>query len=439
MPYKGLKELTFALLLYLAFSKYNLWFLALPALLILSTLKSLKSWFGAGFIFFFLSLLWVRIAMVDYGGVPLPIALFLIGLLSLFLAVYQFALTYLLWKGLGFRLIAFPFLWVFAEMLRSHFPYGGFPWLLMGELAVDMPLFREYLRVGGVYLGSAMLFTLAVLPFMVAKKSREVVVALLVLTLPLTFTFTKRGEKIPEDLKVVLVQTNVPEEIKLNKELFKGDLLRLLGLVEKALEEDPDIVILPESAFPFSADRLEAEGAELLRLSKEAYIITGLIDISDITRPKNGVFVLHEGKVVDRYFKVRLLPFGEYVPFPFSFVKDIFGAIAGVDYVGGEKVRCVKAGKVEVGTPICFEVSYFSLLREFSECSDLIAVLTNDGWFRDSDGTFQHLRQARVRALETGKYLLWVNNTGPSAVISPRGEILKSIPYGVEGVLEYKF
>ena len=133
------------------------------------------------------------------------------------------------------------------------------------------------------------------------------------------------------------------------------------------------------------------------------------------------------------------MPFGEYVPFPFSFVKDIFGAIAGVDYVSGERVKCVRAGKVKVGTPICFEVSYFSLLREFSQCADLIAVLTNDGWFRDSDGTFQHLRQARVRALETGKYLLWVNNTGPSAVISPRGEVLKLIPYGKEGLLEYRF
>ncbi len=439
MPYKGLKELIFALLLYLAFSKYNLWFLAFPALCLLPALKSLKSWLGAGFLFFFLSLLWVRIAMVDYGGVPLVVALLLILMLSLFLTFQQFAFTYLLWKAIGFRLLALPFLWVFAEILRSHFPYGGFPWLLIGELTVDIPLFKEYLKVGSVYLGSAMLLTFAVLLWTVSKKSKEAAVAFLILVLPLTLTFTKEQVKAPEDLKVVLVQTYVPEEIKLNRELFRKDLPRLLLLVEKALERKPDIVILPESAFPFSADRLEEEGAELLKLSRRTYIITGLIDITDITSPKNGVFVLHEGKVVDSYFKVRLLPFGEYVPFPFSFVKDIFGAIAGVDYVSGERVKCVRAGKVKVGTPICFEVSYFSLLREFSQCADLIAVLTNDGWFRDSDGTFQHLRQARVRALETGKYLLWVNNTGPSAVISPRGEVLKLIPYGKEGLLEYRF
>ena len=439
MPYKGLKELIFALLLYLAFSKYNLWFLAFPALCLLPALKSLKSWLGAGFLFFFLSLLWVRIAMVDYGGVPLVVALLLILMLSLFLTFQQFAFTYLLWKAIGFRLLALPFLWVFAEILRSHFPYGGFPWLLIGELTVDIPLFKEYLKVGSVYLGSAMLLTFAVLLWTVSKKSKEAAVAFLILVLPLTLTFTKEQVKAPEDLKVVLVQTYVPEEIKLNRELFRKDLPRLLLLVEKALERKPDIVILPESAFPFSADRLEEEGAELLKLSRRTYIITGLIDITDITSPKNGVFVLHKGKVVDSYFKVRLLPFGEYVPFPFSFVKDIFGAIAGVDYVSGERVKCVRAGKVKVGTPICFEVSYFSLLREFSQCADLIAVLTNDGWFRDSDGTFQHLRQARVRALETGKYLLWVNNTGPSAVISPRGEVLKLIPYGKEGLLEYRF
>ncbi len=439
---KGLKKIALsllgALLFYLAFSKLSLWFLLPFFLFLLASVRDLRFWLLTGFLSFFLSLFWIRIAMIDYGGVFPPVAYMLIVLLSLFLSLYQFGLTYLLWKLIRFNLTLLPFLWTGVELIRSNVPYGGFPWLLTGEILVDFSLLKNYLAVGGVYLGSLVLWTLSMAPFLVREKKGATVLAV-VLLLPLLFEV--REVKRPRGLRVAVVQPNVEESIKLDEEKFYRYLPTYWKLMDEVLSKEPDIVFLPESAFPFTGGELHSEGKKLLEYSYRATIVTGIIDVrySGRWEPYNSVFVIRDGKVVDFYDKVRLLPFGEYVPFPFGFVKEVFGAIAGIDYVSGNDPRCLKAEGLRIGTPICFEVSYFGLVNRLARCSDLIAVLTNDGWFRDSDGTFQHLRHARVRAVETGRFILWVNNTGPSAVISPDGEILKEIPYGETGYIVFDF
>ncbi|MCX8059802.1 MAG: apolipoprotein N-acyltransferase, partial [Aquificaceae bacterium] len=78
--------------------------------------------------------------------------------------------------------------------------------------------------------------------------------------------------------------------------------------------------------------------------------------------------------------------------------------------------------------------AYHSLVKKLSERANLLVVLTNDGWFRDSDCTHQHYLWARVRALENGKYLLWVNNSGDTGVIDLYGRALSKMPYMKRGV-----
>ncbi|RLJ71078.1 apolipoprotein N-acyltransferase [Hydrogenivirga caldilitoris] len=439
---KGLKKIIFSalfgILFYLSFSKFNLWFLSFPAFFLLYNFRSFTSWFLAGVFSFFPSLLWIRIAMVDYGEVNPLTAYSLIALLVLFLVLIQFSVVFLLWKFFRFNMLVLPFLWVGMEMLRSHIPYGGFPWLLTGELIVDAPLLNNYLSAGGVYLGSLLVLMLSMLPFGAVDR-KFVTAAVVSLLLPIPFINSEF--KAPKDIKIAIIQPYVEESIKLDREKFYNYLPVYWKLLKRAAEEKPDIVFLPESAFPFTANRLHSEGKKLMSFSKEFLIVTGLIDIrfGDSWEPYNSVFVLGNGKVIDFYDKVKLLPFGEYVPFPFGFAKEVFGAIGGTDYVPGNEPRCLKTNGISIGTPICFEVSYYQLVKKFSRCADLIAVFTNDGWFKDSDGTFQHLRQARVRAVENRRYVLWVNNTGPSAVISPTGKILKQLPYGEEGIIFFSF
>jgi apolipoprotein N-acyltransferase len=427
------------LLFYLSFSKFGLWFLIFPALFLLSSVRGFKGWFAVGFLSLLPSLLWIRIAMIDYGGVSPPIAYALISLLALSLSLYQFGLTYALWKLFRHNLIALPFCWVFAEILRSSFPYGGFPWLLVGENLVDFPLMKLYLSAGGVYLGSLLVWFLSLAPRLL-REPKTAAVLVLIFLLPVPFADT--APKAVPPIRIAVIQPAVPEEVKLSKDRFYAYLPHYWELMDKAVAHKPDIILLPESAFPFSANYLHSEGRKLLAYSEKAVIVTGLIDIrygADGPEPYNSVFVLHRGRVVDFYDKVRLLPFGEFVPFPFGFAKEIFGAIGGVDYVPGSGVRCIKAGSLKLATPICFEISYFHLVKEMVSCADLVAVLTNDAWFRDSDGTYQHMRHARVRAVENRTHIVWVNNTGPSALISPSGKVLREIPYGERGFFIYSF
>jgi len=430
-----LKGFIAGLLLYLSFSKFNLYLLSFPALF-LGVRKSFLRFFTFGFIAFFFSLLWIRIPLIDYGGINPFIAYCALLLLVLFLTLYQFGLTYLLWRGFKFNPFAFPFLYTLVEILRSHFPYGGFPWLLLGVNLVDIPVLRYILNVGTVFLGSLFILLISLFPLLGRK---EKVITLALLTLLVIYGSLKEiSSWAPRyGIKVAIVQTAVFQDVKLNREEFFTLKDELINLVKEAVNKKPDLVILPESAFPFYLNDLEEEGRELIELSKKAPIITGLIEIDKDFTPYNVVVLIKDGKVVDKYRKIKLVPFGEYTPFPFKVFSKYIPYLSFEDYKGGKEVKCFSLHKFTIGTPICFEVAYPFFIKSF-KC-DLIAILTNDAWFRSSDGTFQHMKLARVRAIESGKFILWINNTGPSGLISPTGKILKSMEYGRRGILLLSF
>jgi len=413
------------LLFYGAFSKWNLYYLLFPAYA-LGLTGSLLRLLTFGFTGFFLSLRWVAIPPSEFGGVSPLLAYLSLFLLVSFLTAYQFLLPYFLWRKLGKKWSLFPFLYVLAEVLRSHFPYGGFPWLVAGvplvELSLLSPLFKLYTVYG------VSLFVLWASLFKELKLKTFFALPFLLFALFLPQESPRYG------LKVALVQPAVPEEVKLNVRAFVRTYPRLLELVEEALKEKPDLVLLPETAVPFFLEEFERYGKELLRLSEKAPILLGIIDFSG-ERPKNAVVLLEGGKVKEVYHKTILVPFGEYTPFPFRYLSFLVPYFGLTDYEQGEGPKCFKVKHLTLGTPVCFEVAYYHYVRAF-KC-ELLAVLTNDAWFKDSDGTYQHFAWARVRAAELGKFLLWVNNSGPSAVIDHEGRVRALLPYGKEGVLHF--
>ncbi len=429
-----------AVSLYLAFSKLNLWFLSPLTFLILLARKRLKFWLLLGFLGFSLSLSWVHIASHKYGQVFSPVAWFLVLLLAGVLALYQFGGSFLLWRLTGFRLYLFPFIWVGVEFLRSNFPYGGFPWFLTGSLMLDIPFLKFNLSTLKVF-GAGILFLLILtLPFSKGLRYRSFVVALtLFLTYLSLWIHYSRLNPYEDKLRVALIQPAIPQDVKLSEEEFRQSTPIYIKLIEKAIGKGAQIVFLPESAFYFFISELRYEGKEILKLSEKAPIVVGMVDVDfENLIAYNSVVVIYRGRVEDRYNKIKLLPFGEYIPKPFGFAKEVFSAIAGIDYVPGEKIKPLGIEELKMATAICFEVAYCSLIKELSKDANFLVVLTNDAWFENSDGTYQHMKLARLRALENTKFLLWVNNTGPSAVISPEGKVLKSLGYMERGILLYE-
>jgi apolipoprotein N-acyltransferase len=210
---------------------------------------------------------------------------------------------------------------------------------------------------------------------------------------------------------------------------------------------DATVLIWPESAFPFfltrEADAM-AQIAELL--PKGTVLITGSVRAPDlpagarITRAYNSIYVIdHDGSVVSVYDKLHLVPFGEYLPFQDWMEKLGFVQLTRVQggFIAGTRRRAMEIPNAPRALPlICYEAIFPGEVTSRDDRPGWIVNLTNDGWFGFSSGPYQHLQQARLRAIEQGLPLVRAANTGISAVIDPMGRVVARLDLGIEGVLD---
>jgi apolipoprotein N-acyltransferase len=210
---------------------------------------------------------------------------------------------------------------------------------------------------------------------------------------------------------------------------------------------DVNILIWPESAFPFFLTREADAMAQIASLlSKETVLITGSVRAPDappgarITRAYNSIYVIdHDGSVVSIYDKVHLVPFGEFLPFQDWMEKIGLVQLTKVQggFIPGSRRRSLEVPHAPRALPlICYEAIFPGDVVERDDRPGWIVNLTNDGWFGISTGPYQHLQQARLRAIEQGLPVVRAANTGISAVIDPLGRMVAVLGLGVEGVLD---
>jgi apolipoprotein N-acyltransferase len=210
---------------------------------------------------------------------------------------------------------------------------------------------------------------------------------------------------------------------------------------------DVNILIWPESAFPFFLTReADAMGQIADLLPKGTVLITGSVRAPDvppgtrITRAYNSVYVIdHDGNVLSVYDKLHLVPFGEFLPFQDLMEKIGFEQLTRVQggFIAGTHRRSMDVPNAPRMLPlICYEAIFPGDVVERGDRPGWIVNLTNDGWFGISTGPYQHLQQARVRAIEQGLPLVRAANTGISAVIDPLGRVVARLGLGHEGVLD---
>jgi apolipoprotein N-acyltransferase len=206
-------------------------------------------------------------------------------------------------------------------------------------------------------------------------------------------------------------------------------------------------LIWPESAFPFLLTREPDALAQIASLLPQgAVLITGAVRAPE-TAPGvapagayNSVYVIdHDGSILSVYDKVHLVPFGEYLPFQ-SLLESLgimqLTKLPG-GFIAGERRRAQSVPRAPRFLPlICYEIIFPDEAVPRGERPGWLLNLTNDGWFGYSSGPYQHLQQARVRAIEQGLPLVRAANTGISAVVDPLGRIIKSLPLSTEGVLD---
>jgi apolipoprotein N-acyltransferase len=255
------------------------------------------------------------------------------------------------------------------------------------------------------------------------------------------------------NVKLRIMQPNLQQDVRFNYSAKAEVMQKYLTLSDRASGpqstgvRDATILIWPESAFPFflthEADAM-AQIADLL--PKGTILITGSVRAPDlppgvrITRAYNSIYAIdHDGSVLSIYDKLHLVPFGEYLPFQDLMEKLGFVQLTKVQggFIPGVRRRPMELPNTPRMLPlICYEAIFPGEVASRDDRPGWIVNLTNDGWFGISTGPYQHLQQARMRAIEQGLPLVRAANTGISAVIDPVGRIVARLGLGLEGVLD---
>ncbi|MCB1819623.1 MAG: apolipoprotein N-acyltransferase, partial [Gammaproteobacteria bacterium] len=225
--------------------------------------------------------------------------------------------------------------------------------------------------------------------------------------------------------RVSLLQGNIPQDQKWRRSM-RGPSLQLY-LDMTASVPDSRIVIWPETAVPAFATEVETSllaPLDALLREQGRDLLLGIVDGSESGDYYNAMLSLGvSGR--DRYYKRHLVPFGEYLPFD-AWTRPLldFLQIPMSNFSpGGDGRPLLTLAGQPVGVDICYEDAYGTEVARALPEATLLVNASNDAWFGDSLAPHQHLEIARMRALETGRYLLRATNTGVSAIIDARGQL----------------
>lgn len=431
-------------LLILAFPKANLWWLAPVALapLLVAVARERRHFrrfllgYGAGAVYWFGLCYWIQHNLAANGGVSELVAWVLTLLFALAKAVHLGVFA-LLAGWLMHRWWAIPSvaaLWVAVEV--THGPLG-FAWLALGNAGIDMGIPMRVAPYTGVY-GLSFLFVMMSAALALAALRRPRRELLWLAAVPLAALLPALPEARPGDESALLVQPNVSESEEWTAESvdrFEQRLVELsLGGVLAGIAHPPSLVVWPELPAPlyWNEDPNFRKHAVELTGATHAYLLTGIVAHTARGAPLNSAMLISPGgHALSRYDKVNLVPFGEYVPWPFGFVNKI-STEAG-DFAAGTRVVVAPVAGRRIGTFICYESAFPNFVRQFARGgAEALVNISNDGWFERSAARRQHLQLVRMRAAENRRWLLRATNDGLTAAIDPAGRVRTTLPPHVE-------
>jgi apolipoprotein N-acyltransferase len=439
---------------------------------------------------------WIYNTMRQYGGVGVAAALGILVLFCLYLAIYHgvfgLLISVLANRARGswgaavqssptdatgtnpFSRWAFllaPSAWVAVELARTRIT--GFPWDLLGITQADNIPLARIATVTGVY---GLSFEIMVVNTALAaafvirgergqrRRRKPLLLATIAAVAVLEAGRGISPPPLPTDHTARLVQQNIPvlEGSEWTKEYFEGTLRDLTGMSLHPAGQDqshpnaspvsplhPDLIVWPESPAPFyNTDPAFREAVSNITREARTWMLAGSLGIRNAgetpahaTQLYNSAsLVSPAGEWVGRYDKIHLVPFGEYVPF-----KRVFGFAGGLtkevgDFSPGISRAPLQAGSSNLGVFICYESIFPDEVRQLvANGAQVLVNISNDGWYGDSGAYAQHLKQARMRAVENNRWLLRGTNTGVTASVDPYGRVVSSIPRKIRAVLESNY
>lgn len=439
------------------------WVALVPMALVVRDASARRCWwagFLTGFVWRATSLYWVTHVMVTYGGMSMPVGLAVTGLLAFWMALntglFCLLVPYALRRGvLGAVLLAA--VWVSLEYLQTLLPFG-FPWSLLGYAAGRTSLLMQAADLAGVWgLSFLAVFVNVAIAQRISIGRRALPVALAAAVGVLSFAAyggyrlsdaPRRGPDGPAalaegaaaPLRVAVVQGNVEQGRVWAPEALRSILKNHVRLSLEAVDDGADLIMWAESSVPIRGG-LEGDVSTRNMLGQFARqagktLVVGSphveLDAAGRQTVTNAAFLVRaDGDWAARYDKVHLVPWGEYVPISwlFRFVAPLVEAIAGFRRGDTDQQLFEDPGG---GVPpfamaICYEIVFPDhVRRQVARGATFIATITNDAWFGDTFAPHQHFAMARLRAVETRRYLVRAANTGISGMVDPWGRVIES-------------
>ncbi|MBD3368109.1 MAG: apolipoprotein N-acyltransferase [Candidatus Eisenbacteria bacterium] len=444
----------------LAFPPVDLWPLAfvglLPLFFVLKRTRVTGFWSAfrpglvAGAAFFTVLVYWIVFLGSDVGDdrVLMASALLLLVLLESFYWGLFSAGAVLVDRRTSLPdWLVLPLMWVGAEQLRSLFELG-FPWGVLGYTGVSIPAavqFASFTGVFGVSLWMAVVNAVVLGLVLGRRRPPRVVALVLLLSVPLVHgTLTLSNASWERTVRVAVVQPNIGARLKWDPEFKELSFGTLETLTLAAAEEDPDLIIWPETATP---SYLLRDANDLSRVAAAARsagvpILTGFPDlVFDAERGEyrsyNAALLMDaDGTVRGKYDKIHLVPFGEAIPFEelFPFLEDVdFGE---ADFRRGDERLVFETEDVRFSVLICFEAIFPRLVRGFTDDgAELLVNITNDVWYGRTSMPFQHAQMAVMRSIENRRSLARSANSGVSLFADPYGRVISKTPIFERAVL----
>lgn len=445
----------------LSFAPIDIWPLAFLSVIVLllaivsktSVLSPFKLGFYWGLGAFGVGASWVFVSIHEFGFVPVPgaaaITLLFVVILSLYKGLFAF-LTHRIASKTQTTLLVFiaPGCWLISEYLQAVI-FGGFPWLIVGYSQTDSVLgpLAAWLGVYGV---SWFVMLIASCFALILTQKRATIYwqsLLIVGGIVVVSYFHHHGhedEQQVESLDVGLVQPNIPQEQKWDRRYFSK-------IIDVLYEEsqplwDADLIVWPEGAIPAYSHQVNDILFNLQNIAEKSNtdLILGIPEYNHQTK-QAFVALKSLGQHKQDYYKQVLVPFGEYVPlekYLRGLIKFLDLPMSGFTPASNSQLPMQFSHSIAIPA-ICYEIVYPDIIRQLATKSDsdlpqMIVTVSNDAWFGDSFGPYQHMQMARMRSLELGIPLIRSTNDGITAVVDHKGEMLKSMPRYQQGNLRFQ-
>ncbi|RJE83673.1 apolipoprotein N-acyltransferase [Paracoccus onubensis] len=403
---------------------------------------------GGGFGWFACSMFWIVepfLVEPDLYGWMAPFALILMALGGALFWALPVWIAARLCPGAITRTIAIVAVLTLSDWLRGWI-FSGLPWALIGHIWIGTPIAQIAAWTGAIGL-TALTLVATALPSALWRQADNRVLTNLPAMLPslaLIAIFwgagmARQAQPLPPDtdLQLRIVQPNAEQHLKWNPEWSHLFFQRLLDL--SAEPGSRDVVIWPETAVNFLLNDAD-DIMPAMSHAAGAPLIFGIQRREESRYYNSLVAVAPDGDVTAVYDKFHLVPFGEYIPWGDELARLGIGAFAaqqGNGYTAGSGPTVMSVSGLPAFQPlICYEAIFPQHLRGLETRPEWLLQITNDAWFGKLSGPYQHLAQARLRAIETGLPLVRSANTGVSAVIDAHGDIRAELSLGQVGKLD---